>query len=121
MKRKGPERDSERERFWRSAVGQQERSGRSIREYCRVHGLSEASFYAWRREIRRRGRQRGGKVAGQGRKPGFVPVRIAEAVVPIGGAMIECLLPSGALLRLPAGMEPAAVAAVLCAWERSRC
>jgi len=121
MKGKGPKRDSERERFWRNAIRRQQHRGQSVREYCRGHALSEPSFYAWRREISWRRRQRAGKHARQSRKPALVPVRIAEALVPIGGTSIECLLPSGALLRLPAGMEPAAVAAVLCAWERSRC
>jgi transposase-like protein len=122
MKRKGPERDPERERFWRRTIRQQQQSGRSVREYCRGHDVSEASFYAWRREITRRGGQRTGKVAGRRRKAAaFVPVRIVASAASIGGASIECLLPSGVLLRLPAGMEPAAVAAVVCAWERSRC
>jgi hypothetical protein len=34
---------------------------------------------------------------------------------------IELALPSGAVLRLPASIEPATIAAIVNAWERERC
>jgi len=119
MKRKGPRRNVEKQRFWQHAVQDQASSGKSIRQYCRDKNLSEPSFYAWRQEIKRRGSQ----TARTPSRPrtthaAFVPVEIAAG---LGLASIECLLPSGIVLRLPAAMEPAAIAAVLCAWEQSRC
>jgi hypothetical protein len=54
MKRKGPQRDIQKQRFWQRAVQQWRRSGHSIRDYCRENALSEPSFYAWRRELTRR-------------------------------------------------------------------
>ena len=54
MKGKGPGRDLERERAWRALVDRQRLSGLSVREFCRRELVSEAAFYAWRRELLRR-------------------------------------------------------------------
>ncbi len=139
MKRKGPRRDAEKERFWRRAVRRQRQSGQSIRVFCRTHALSEASFYAWRRELRRRGNRSAtsgprATAARPGRRrvasalAAFVPVRVAAEIVPSADpaapgalAAVELALPSGAVVRWPAPVEAAAVAAVVNAWERSRC
>jgi transposase-like protein len=48
MPRQG-QRDSDKERFWRRMLRQWQRSGLSIRAFCRKHNLAEPSFYAWRR------------------------------------------------------------------------
>jgi hypothetical protein len=40
---------------WRGQVRQQERSGLSIRKYCRREGVSEGNFYYWRRRLREMG------------------------------------------------------------------
>jgi hypothetical protein len=48
----------DKERFWRKQVEAWQRSGLSVREFCRRRGLSEASFYAWRRELPLRDRER---------------------------------------------------------------
>ena len=52
---RGPEqRDLGKECYWRRLLGQWRRSGMSGRDFCAEHGLSEPSFYSWRREIIRR-------------------------------------------------------------------
>ena len=51
---KGKERSKSKEAFWRRLVGRHERSGLSIREFCREHGQRETAFYFWRRELARR-------------------------------------------------------------------
>ncbi len=45
-------RSLEKESFWRAHVERQAAGGGAIRQYCRDHGLSEPSFYTWRRELR---------------------------------------------------------------------
>jgi hypothetical protein len=40
--------------FWRVVLRKQRRSGLTARAFCRQEQLSEASYYAWRREIARR-------------------------------------------------------------------
>ena len=51
---KGPVRSRQREEFWRRIVTRQPKSGLSIRAWCARHGVTEASFYAWRRTLARR-------------------------------------------------------------------
>src|SRR5437016_256347 len=43
----------ERRELWRQRITQQEKSGPSIRAFCREWGLSEPAFYAWRQRLRR--------------------------------------------------------------------
>jgi hypothetical protein len=47
-------RDPAKEQRWRRLLGLWRRSGLTGRDFCAEHGLSEPSFYAWRREIARR-------------------------------------------------------------------
>ena len=47
-------RSAEREAFWRSEVARQAASGVSVRRFCKERGLSEPSFYAWRRTLQER-------------------------------------------------------------------
>ena len=44
-------RSGEKEAWWRQQVGEQATSNLSVRSFCEQNGLSEASFYAWRREL----------------------------------------------------------------------
>jgi transposase-like protein len=48
---------------WRALVREQESSGRTVREFARSRGLSAASLYWWRSQLRRSGRERGARVA----------------------------------------------------------
>ena len=43
------QRRSSREGFWRTMVGRWQGSGLSVRAFCQQHGLSQPSFYSWRR------------------------------------------------------------------------
>jgi hypothetical protein len=72
--KQGPAASSERERFWRKLVAGQARSGVSIREWCDRRGVSEPSFYFWRRELARRKAQRQ-EVSSQ-----IVPVDVTRSV-----------------------------------------
>lgn len=53
----GPSRSAAKERYWRKHVGDQARGGLTARAYCQRNGLSEPSFYAWRRELAERDRE----------------------------------------------------------------
>ena len=53
----GPARSAAKERYWRKHVGNQARSVLTARAYCQANGLSEPSFYAWRRELAERDRE----------------------------------------------------------------
>jgi transposase-like protein len=45
-------RDVGRERLWRERVARWRASGLSVREFCGRHGLTEPTFYYWKRELR---------------------------------------------------------------------
>src|SRR5215813_10296587 len=40
---------------WLDLVQRCQRSNLSVRDFCQQHQLSEANFYSWRRELRKRG------------------------------------------------------------------
>ncbi len=80
--RKGPSRDQSKEHFWRKTLREHAASGRDVRAFCQERGLSEPSFYGWRRTLA----QREGNLARRGARlprPRFVelcPPRAARAI-----------------------------------------
>ena len=36
---------------WRERIAEQERSGMSVRRFCKERGLAEHSFYVWRKRL----------------------------------------------------------------------
>ncbi len=96
-------RDSEalsRKQKWVDLIGQQERSGKAVNVFCREHGVSEPSFYGWRKSLKASG-----------------PVRFA--LVDAGGrnasdqATIELVLVSGHRLRILPGADAATLRTVM--------
>ena len=94
MARRRGERDRGKERFWRRMLRRWRDSGRSVRDFCAEHGLSEPSFYGWRRTLDERDRE----------APAFVPVTVACA--PAAPAL-EVVVGSGRVIRVPAGFDAA--------------
>jgi len=54
MARKKSSESSEKELHWRKIVQRQADSGQSVRQFCSSAGVSEPSFYAWRKKLRER-------------------------------------------------------------------
>ena len=52
-------RSVEKEAYWRGQLERQSASGQSIRRWCHESGVSEPTFYVWRRELRKRDHERG--------------------------------------------------------------
>jgi hypothetical protein len=96
---KGRAASSERERFWRKVVAGQAHSGVSIRAWCDRHGVSEPSFYFWRRELARRREQR------REASPQIVPVEVAP---PVAGSRcdLEIELPGRIVVRVGPACNP---------------
>ena len=89
---------------WRERIGRWRRSGLSVAEFTRREQVSQPSFYAWRKRLRRQ------EPSGS-RRPMFVPVEMCAADVPPGGVQIE--LPGGAVVTLPAEASAALVATAI--------
>ena len=102
-------RSPERERFWREAVAGHKKSGLSVRAFCVDRGLSEPSFYAWRRELAQRGR------AAKSLAATFVPVQV------VADSMVEVVLPGGVVVRVPPATDATAVARLVAALGSASC
>ena len=100
----GKPRDARKEHQWRQWIHQWQHSGLSVRAYCARQGLTQASFYAWRRTLRSRD---GGTASA------FLPVRVVadEPAVPVGS--VEVLLSGGRCLRVSPGFDPATLRQLL--------
>lgn len=108
-KDKGPRRDSAKEHFWRELIAGQAASGLSVRAWCLRHEVSEASFYAWRRELARRD-------AAADVAPRFAEVVVRDQREGSGsvaaGGLLQIHL-EDARLEVPAGFDGATLRTVL--------
>jgi len=43
----------ERSAYWRERIAEQVRSGMSVQQFCREKGITEQSFYVWRKRLRK--------------------------------------------------------------------
>lgn len=87
---------------WRERIAEQERSGLSARRFCKEQGLTECSFYAWRKRLRKQEPVRFALVE-RG------PVR-QEPGAEVG---LELVLASGERLRIGAGVDATTLRTVL--------
>lgn len=76
--RKGPSRDGVKENFWRKTLREHAASGLGVRAFCRGRGLSEPSFYGWRRTLAQRDRS-GTRRRAASSRPRFVELRPQRA------------------------------------------
>ena len=133
-------RDGAKESRWREVLGKFAASGLSVRAFCAQVRVSEPSFYAWRRELALRDRE---QLASSTRSPSrssprrsstkstrvtsaarrrspsapmpFVPVLLTAESTASNASCIEVTLPSGVLVRVPSGCDPATLQIVLAA------
>ena len=108
-----------KERWWREHVTAWQRSELSIRQYCLQQQLSEPNFYAWRRELARRA-----EMSSTTTKPvphvkpssvTWMPVTVTSSPEPV----VEVQLPTGAVLRVPAGVESVTLERILTALHQA--
>lgn len=98
------ERSSSKEQYWRTRVRQWRTSGLSVRAFCAERGLSEPSFYAWRRTL----------VEREATAVQFVPVTVMPEVTPEvrtatgadgSAGAVELILGAGRRLRIGPGFD----------------
>jgi len=122
---RGTGRDSGRRAHWRTIINSHERSGLTVREFCRRREIPESAFYFWRRRLRDQGDRHTTGTAGEAAE--FVAVNLLdEDSAPVAGR-IEIELPGGrrvvltppvdrqsladvvaVLVAMPAGLDAAA-------------
>jgi hypothetical protein len=85
---------------WAELVRQHKQSGIAVKVFCRDRGVSEASFYSWRKRL-----------------AGDEPVRFALVAANASGnnesAQLELILASGDRLRVASGVDSATLRTVL--------
>ena len=87
---------------WAERIAAQPRSGLSVKQFCKERGLTEYSFYAWRKRLQEKGAVRFALVEKSARRQ----ERDAEPV-------LELVLASGERLRIGAGVDTATLRTVL--------
>jgi transposase-like protein len=91
---------STREKRWAELIRQHGQSKLSVSAFCRQHGVSDQSFYNWRKRL-----------------SGSEPVRFAlvEAGAPVtkDSVPVELILASGDRLRIAPGADAATLRTVL--------
>jgi hypothetical protein len=87
---------------WAERIAAQQHSGVSVKQFCKEQGLTEYSFYAWRKRLQGSGPVRFALVEWTaGRQP-----RIAESA-------LELVLATGERLRIGPGVDIATLRTVL--------
>ena len=87
---------------WAERIAAQQRSGMSVKQFCKEQGLTEYSFYAWRKRLQQKGPVRFALVERSARRQ----ERTAEAA-------LELVLATGERLRIGAGVDAATLRIVL--------
>ena len=120
-------RDPAKEQRWRRLLGLWRRSGLTGRDFCAQYGLSEPSFYAWRREIARRDQEIVPKARPQrpvppqagGCRPAFVQMRIAAAAP--AETALEVVAGNGRVVRVRSGFAADVLRQLLAMLEEPSC
>jgi transposase len=108
---KSKARDGRKERHWRRLIEDWRSSGLTVRSFCARRGVSEPSFYAWRRRLQQ----------GDADSSAFVPVRVIDAEVPAASAGIDLLLPRQRTVRVGPGFDAATLRQLLAVLEERPC
>lgn len=110
--------NTERKYYWRELIERQRSSGRSIAAFCRESGVSVASFYEWKRKLRRQTPSARPSV----KRTSFAPVQIMAAQTTSSMVLdgrVEVVLPDGVVLRVAAGCEERTLEVILTALATS--
>jgi transposase-like protein len=105
----GRPRDERKRQQWQQWLQQWQSSGLTVRAFCNLYGLTEASFYAWRRQLRQPQRS----------PVPFLPVHVvAEADDPSEPAL-EVVLAGGRRLRVAPGFDARTLRELLAVLEEA--
>ena len=105
---------TETELRWRDIVHRQSDSGLSIRKFCAKEGISQPSFYAWRRKLAkqdgngRRSRKSKRRVEEPGGGGAFIPLKLLDSA-----GTLEVIHPLGWQIRISGAVNAVALKQVL--------
>ena len=87
---------------WRERLAEHERSGLTVKRYCEERGITQYSFYAWRKRLREQGPVRFALVERR---------RIRQE--PAAASELELILTTGERLRIGVGVDGVTLRTVL--------
>jgi hypothetical protein len=100
---------------WREILERQAGSGLSVRGFCAAEGISEASFYAWRKRLRTRKVDGTGAVRNEGRREEssdnarlFIPLKVLDPA-----ATLQIVHPLGYRIQVTGDVNPVALRHVI--------
>ena len=98
--------NGEAESRWREILDRQAGSQLSIRGFCAAEGISEPSFYAWRKRLRTRKGTRREQASDNGQL--FIPLQLLGAA-----ATLEIVHPLGYRIQVTGDVNPIALRQVI--------
>jgi len=112
---------------WRKRWERFESSSLTVAEFCRREGVSQPTFYQWRKRLRRERGQAAPMVVREAGVPARAgtdvsggPAAFVELALACPG-VVELELPNGVRVRVPADREAALVVAIRAASELVNC
>jgi hypothetical protein len=87
---------------WRERLAEHRRSGLTVKQFCQQRGITQWSFYAWRKRLRDQGTVRFALVERGSIRPEQAPA-----------SGLELILTTGERLRIGAGVDCVTLRAVL--------
>jgi hypothetical protein len=97
---------STRQEYWRKVIGEQTGSGQNVTTFCRGRGISDASFYTWRKRLSEE-----------------TPLKFALVEAGADGKAasgLELALTSGERLRIASGIDASTLRMVLSVLREQR-
>jgi transposase-like protein len=91
----------ERTAYWRERIAEQERSGIPVQQFCKERGITEQSFYVWRKRLRKQEPAR------------FALVETGPARQHAPKTGLELVLVTGERLHIGADVDPSLLRRVL--------
>ena len=91
----------ERTAYWRERIAEQEHSGIPVQQFCKEKGITEQSFYVWRKRLRKQEPAR------------FALVETGPARQNAARTGLELVLVTGERLRIGAAVDPLLLRGVL--------
>jgi len=110
------------EAVWRDRLARFGKCKLTVKEFCRQEGVSDPSFYQWRKRLEKDPpdskhiRRMGGRSTQAEKPQPFVPVRVSSAKVltsSLGSVLAEVEFPNGIRIRVPATHAEALRIAIL--------
>jgi hypothetical protein len=93
--------DVDHQQFWQMAIETWKASGLSVRQFCKNEGLSEPSFYSWRKKFTGSDNDEIEQESPKSQQSEFIEITIPSN----NSSVVELVLTSGNILKIPNGIE----------------